>query len=91
MSKTRAPLIDRAIASARRDAYRAAAGMTTPDLTAGVRGYYAATGDFPATGEARTQLRMIRTIIRWRIAGGPRDARTAADRGARVIARSSRP
>jgi hypothetical protein len=63
---TQAPLIDRAIASARRDAYRAAAGMTTRELKTGVHAYQEAVPG-PVTGEALVQLRMVRTIVAQRV------------------------
>jgi hypothetical protein len=63
---TKAPLIDRAIASARRDAYRAAAGMTSRELKAGVQAYRDAVPG-PVTGEALVQLRMIRTVVSQRV------------------------
>lgn len=59
---SQAPLIDRAIAHARREAYRTAAGMTTAELRACEPAYRAQVPG-PVTGEALTQLRMVRTII----------------------------
>ena len=71
------PLIDRALAYARRDAYFAAAAMTSAELQAGVREYQAAVG--PATGEALTQLRMIRTVIAMRRRSPRSRSRAAAE------------
>jgi hypothetical protein len=59
---SQAPLIDRAIAHARREAYRAAAGMTTAELHACEPAYRSAVPG-PVAGEALTQLRMVRTVI----------------------------
>lgn len=80
-----APLIDRAIAHARRSAYFTAASMTTAELRACEPAYRAAVPG-PVTGEARTQLRMVRTIVRHRIAS-PRSRSLAAQRRNRALAR----
>lgn len=61
-----APLVDRAIAHARRGAYYAAAGMTTAELRACEPAYRAAVPG-PVAGEALTQLRMVRTILAHRV------------------------
>jgi hypothetical protein len=77
VGKHAVPLIDRALAYARRDAYFAAAAMTSAELQAGVREYQAAVG--PATGEALTQLRMIRTVIAMRRRSTRSRSRAAAE------------
>jgi hypothetical protein len=72
------------LASARREAYHAAAAMTTAELRACATDYAVSYGR--ATGEALTQLRMVKTIIRHRArsprgrtrAGGQRDSARAA-------------
>jgi hypothetical protein len=56
---SQAPLIDRAVAHARREAYYAAAAMTTAELRACKPAYLAATGVSEVTGEALTQLRTV--------------------------------
>jgi hypothetical protein len=71
-------VIDRAIAHARREAYRAAAGMTTAELRACEPAYRAATGVTEITGEALTQLRMVRTIVAHRARSTRSRARAAA-------------
>lgn len=55
----------KAVAHARREAYNTARGMTTAELYACEPAYRAAVPG-PVTGEALTQLRMVRTIIRQR-------------------------
>jgi hypothetical protein len=70
------PVIDRAIAHARREAWRAASGMTTAELRAGVREYRMTVG-LP-TGEALTQLRMVRTVIAQRVRSTRSRSRAAA-------------
>lgn len=72
-----APLIDRAIAHARRDAYRAAAAMTTRELLACEPAYRAAVPG-PVTGEALTQLRLVRTVIAHRARSARSRSRAAA-------------
>jgi hypothetical protein len=57
----------KALASARREAFRAASGMSTAELRMCEPDYRRATGaGFDLGGEALTQLRMIRTILRHR-------------------------
>jgi uncharacterized protein len=63
------------LAHARREAYAAAASMTTAELRKCATDYAVNYGR--ATGEALTQLRMIRTIIVQR-------TRSLADRAART-------
>jgi hypothetical protein len=55
----------KAVAYARREAYRAAASMTTPEL-AKLGPAYRAEVPGPVTGEALTQLRMVETIVKQR-------------------------
>jgi uroporphyrinogen-III synthase len=52
----------KAVAHARRETYRVASAATTPQLRAWERAYRAAAPG-PVTGEALTQLRMMRTIV----------------------------
>lgn len=49
----------KAVAYARRDVYRAVAGMTTAELLRCEPEYLAATGELSAAGEALTQLRTV--------------------------------
>jgi hypothetical protein len=67
----------RALACARREAYRAASAMTTADLYASVRRYRAEVPG-PVTGEALAQLRMVSTVIAHR--GRPLANRSALRR-----------
>lgn len=66
----------KAVAHARRDAYRTAVGMTTAELRACEPDYRAQVPG-PVTGEALTQLRMVRTILAHRVRS-PRSRSRAA-------------
>lgn len=70
--------IDRAIASARRDAYRAAVGMTTTEMLAAERDYRVQVPG-PVTGEALVQLRMMRAIQAQRVRSTRSRTRAAAE------------
>lgn len=85
-----APLIDRAIAHARREAYYAASAMTTAELLACEPAYRAAVPG-PVTGEALTQLRMARTVIAQRTRSTRSRSRAAEQHRSALARRAGRP
>ena len=70
-------LVGKALAHARREAYYTAAGMTQYDLRNCEPSYRAAMPG-PVTGEALTQLRMVRTILAQRTRSTRSRSRAAA-------------
>lgn len=66
----------KAVAHARREAYRTAVAMTTPELRDCIAWYISAAGQ--PTGEALTQERMVRAIIAQRTVSSELARRGAA-------------
>jgi hypothetical protein len=79
----------KAVAWARREAYYAAASMTTPELRKLAPAYRAEVPG-PVAGEALAQLRMVKTVVKQRTRSPRSRARAASQRSSALARRAAR-